>query len=385
MGTRWHGRRRTTARPPRCRAGRGGAVRPAGRTGVSARWSTVGGVPTSFNLRPVRRGRSAAWLRTPTRPVDPAASGHPTPPRSPGPSPASRTRCSSATRAPTAWCSWASRARRARWRAGSRSACRRSSRARRRCLVGALDVTMHRDDLRRHPTRAARAHRRCRAGGIDDKVVVLVDDVLYSGRTVRAALDALSDLGRPRAVRLAVLVDRGHRELPIRADHVGKNLPTSPRRAGRRALDETDGGGRASASSRRRAGAPDEAPALRRRPRPRGGRRRARRRRADGRHPAAGDQEAPALRGRTVVNLFFEDSTRTRISLRDRRQAALGRRHHLLRQGLLGLQGREPEGHRADAAGDGRRRRRRPPLLLRGARTAWRPRGGSTRRGAERR
>ena len=65
------------------------------------------------------------------------------------------------------------------------------------------------------------------AGGIDDKVVVLVDDVLYSGRTIRAALDALSDLGRPRAVRLAVLVDRGHRELPIRADHVGKNLPTS--------------------------------------------------------------------------------------------------------------------------------------------------------------
>ena len=66
-----------------------------------------------------------------------------------------------------------------------------------------------------------------RPGGIDDKVVVLVDDVLYSGRTIRAALDALSDLGRPRAVRLAVLVDRGHRELPIRADHVGKNLPTS--------------------------------------------------------------------------------------------------------------------------------------------------------------
>jgi pyrimidine operon attenuation protein/uracil phosphoribosyltransferase len=64
-------------------------------------------------------------------------------------------------------------------------------------------------------------------GGIDDKTVVLVDDVLYSGRTVRAALDALSDLGRPRAVRLAVLVDRGHRDLPIRADHVGKNLPTS--------------------------------------------------------------------------------------------------------------------------------------------------------------
>jgi pyrimidine operon attenuation protein/uracil phosphoribosyltransferase len=92
--------------------------------------------------------------------------------------------------------------------------------------VGELDITLHRDDLRRQPVRAA--HRsRIPDEGIDDKVVVLVDDVLYSGRTIRAALDALSELGRPRAVRLAVLVDRGHRELPIRADHVGKNLPTS--------------------------------------------------------------------------------------------------------------------------------------------------------------
>jgi len=92
--------------------------------------------------------------------------------------------------------------------------------------VGSLDITMHRDDLRHQPTRAP-MHTTIPPGGIDDKVVVLVDDVLYSGRTIRAALDALSDLGRPRAVRLAVLVDRGHRELPIRADHVGKNLPTS--------------------------------------------------------------------------------------------------------------------------------------------------------------
>jgi len=92
--------------------------------------------------------------------------------------------------------------------------------------TGSLDITMHRDDLRSQPTRAP-MHTAIPAGGIDDKVVVLVDDVLYSGRTIRAALDALSDLGRPRAVRLAVLVDRGHRELPIRADHVGKNLPTS--------------------------------------------------------------------------------------------------------------------------------------------------------------
>lgn len=92
--------------------------------------------------------------------------------------------------------------------------------------VGALDVTMYRDDLAQQPTRAP-SPTDIPPGGIDGKTVVLVDDVLYSGRTIRAALDALSDLGRPRAVRLAALVDRGHRELPIRADFVGKNLPTS--------------------------------------------------------------------------------------------------------------------------------------------------------------
>ncbi len=93
--------------------------------------------------------------------------------------------------------------------------------------VGALDVTMYRDDLAKNPTRAP-APTDIPGGGIDGKTVILVDDVLYSGRTIRAALDALNDLGRPRAVRLAVLVDRGHRELPIRADFVGKNLPTAP-------------------------------------------------------------------------------------------------------------------------------------------------------------
>ena len=92
--------------------------------------------------------------------------------------------------------------------------------------VGSLDVTMYRDDLRGRPTRAPQ-QTHFPSAGVDDRIVVLVDDVLYSGRTVRAALDALSDYGRPRAVRLAILVDRGHRELPIRADHVGKNLPTS--------------------------------------------------------------------------------------------------------------------------------------------------------------
>ncbi len=107
-------------------------------------------------------------------------------------------------------------------------------------VAGALDVTMYRDDLRRHPTRSIEPTD-LPDGGIDDKVVVLVDDVLYSGRTIRAALDALSDLGRPRAVRLAVLVDRGHREVPIRADFVGKNLPTASHERVRVLLAETDG------------------------------------------------------------------------------------------------------------------------------------------------
>ncbi len=92
--------------------------------------------------------------------------------------------------------------------------------------VGALDITMYRDDLRLKPARTL-LHTEIPQDGIDDRTVVLVDDVLFSGRTIRAALDALNDVGRPRAVQLAVLVDRGHRELPIRADFVGKNLPTS--------------------------------------------------------------------------------------------------------------------------------------------------------------
>ena len=92
--------------------------------------------------------------------------------------------------------------------------------------VGTLDITMYRDDLGRHPIRVPRPTE-IPKGCIDGKVVILVDDVLYSGRTIRAALDALGAVGRPRAVQLATLVDRGHRELPIRADYVGKNLPTS--------------------------------------------------------------------------------------------------------------------------------------------------------------
>lgn len=108
-------------------------------------------------------------------------------------------------------------------------------------IVGQLDVTMFRDDLAHQPTRAPQSTK-LPVSGIDGKTIVLVDDVLYSGRTIRAALDALVDIGRPRAVRLAVLVDRGHRELPIRADHVGKNLPTSSAEKVRVHLSEIDGG-----------------------------------------------------------------------------------------------------------------------------------------------
>ncbi len=106
--------------------------------------------------------------------------------------------------------------------------------------VGTVDITLYRDDLRLRGVRALEDTRLPEAG-IDGRLVVLVDDVLFSGRTIRAALDALSDLGRPRAVRLAVLVDRGHRELPIRADFVGKNLPTSSDERIYVRLQEVDG------------------------------------------------------------------------------------------------------------------------------------------------
>jgi len=106
--------------------------------------------------------------------------------------------------------------------------------------TGSLDVTMYRDDLHRHPTRAPQPTQ-IPPGGIDGKTVVLVDDVLFSGRTIRAALDALQDIGRPAVVRLATLVDRGHRDLPIRPDFVGKNLPSSHEERVNVHLAEIDG------------------------------------------------------------------------------------------------------------------------------------------------
>ncbi len=106
--------------------------------------------------------------------------------------------------------------------------------------TGSLDTTLYRDDLRLKSPRALE-QTEVPSDGVDGRLVVLIDDVLFSGRTVRAALDALADLGRPRAVQLAVLVDRGHRELPIRADYVGKNIPTSLREAVHVLLTEHDG------------------------------------------------------------------------------------------------------------------------------------------------
>jgi pyrimidine operon attenuation protein/uracil phosphoribosyltransferase len=106
--------------------------------------------------------------------------------------------------------------------------------------VGTLDITLHRDDLRLRPPRAIMPTK-IPPTGIENKDVVLIDDVFFSGRTIRAALDALGEIGRPRTVQLAVLVDRGHRELPIRADFVGKNLPTSLEQSVRVHLSEIDG------------------------------------------------------------------------------------------------------------------------------------------------
>jgi pyrimidine operon attenuation protein/uracil phosphoribosyltransferase len=106
--------------------------------------------------------------------------------------------------------------------------------------VGALDITLHRDDLRMRAPRAL-METKIPSLGVEGRVVILVDDVLFSGRTVRSALDALGEIGRPQKVQLAVLVDRGHRELPIKADFVGKNLPTSASQSVKVHLTERDG------------------------------------------------------------------------------------------------------------------------------------------------
>ncbi|CAB4329208.1 unannotated protein [freshwater metagenome] len=106
--------------------------------------------------------------------------------------------------------------------------------------VGTLDITLHRDDLRMRPPRALMPTM-IPSLGVEDRNVILIDDVLFSGRTIRAALDALGEVGRPKSVQLAVLVDRGHRQLPIRADYVGKNIPTSNSQSVIVHLTELDG------------------------------------------------------------------------------------------------------------------------------------------------
>jgi pyrimidine operon attenuation protein/uracil phosphoribosyltransferase len=108
--------------------------------------------------------------------------------------------------------------------------------------VGSLDITLYRDDLMRHAVGPQPVIRRTEISfSIDDRLILLVDDVLYTGRTIRAALDALIDFGRPRAIQLVALVDRGHRELPIRADYVGRNIPTSRQQSVQVRLAELDG------------------------------------------------------------------------------------------------------------------------------------------------
>jgi pyrimidine operon attenuation protein/uracil phosphoribosyltransferase len=108
--------------------------------------------------------------------------------------------------------------------------------------VGALDITLYRDDLRHHNVGPQPVIRRTDVPfSIDDRVILLVDDVLFTGRTIRAAFDALIDFGRPRAIQLVALIDRGHRELPIRADYVGKNIPTQRQQSVQVRLSEIDG------------------------------------------------------------------------------------------------------------------------------------------------
>jgi pyrimidine operon attenuation protein / uracil phosphoribosyltransferase len=111
-----------------------------------------------------------------------------------------------------------------------------------RVPTGALDITLYRDDLRRHAVGPQPVIRRTEVPfSIDDRLILLVDDVLYTGRTIRAAFDALIDFGRPRAIQLVALIDRGHRELPIRADYVGRNIPTSRQQSVQVRLKEIDG------------------------------------------------------------------------------------------------------------------------------------------------
>ena len=197
---------------------------------------------------------------------------------------------------------------------------------------------------------------------INGATVVLVDDVLFTGRTIRAAMDALMDFGRPAPIQLAVLVDRGHRELPIRADFVGKNVPTRHADDVRVLVTRADGEDAVSCVeeavmnkhllSMNDVTAEDVVRIL---------------------DTAESFREVgtrvikkvPALRGRTVVNLFLENSTRTRISFELAAKRLSADVINFSPSGSSVAKGESPEGHRAHAAGDGRRRHRDPPLVQR--------------------
>ncbi len=237
-----------------------------------------------------------------------------------------------------------------------------------RVPVGVLDITFYRDDIGMR-SEAPEVHETRIDFDITGRTVVLVDDVLFTGRTIRSALDALVDFGRPTAIQLAVLVDRGHRELPIRADFVGKNVPTRTDEDVRVALREVDG-----EDARRRAGAARRA---------RGGRRMNEHLLSI--HDVSAEdivrildtaesfrevgtrviKKVPALRGRTVVNLFYENSTRTRISFELAAKRLSADVINFSTSGSSVSEGREPEGHGPHAPGDGCRRDRDPPLLER--------------------
>ena len=242
--------------------------------------------------------------------------------------------------------------------------------------VGALDVTMYRDDLRLRPTRAL-GHTEIPDGGIDGQIVVLVDDVLFSGRTIRAALTALDDLGRPRAVQLAVLVDRGHRELPIRADFVGKNLPTSAQERVTVQLRESDAretvvidstppirrlrGRTQRAGTRQRGRRHRETPVVGRRSRQGRGAPGPRHRREAPRTRRPSDQEAADAAGPDRRQPVLRGLDAHPDLVRGGREATLRGRDQLLGEGLERREGREPQGHRPHPGSDGCRRRGRPP------------------------
>ena len=229
-----------------------------------------------------------------------------------------------------------------------------------------LDVAFYRDDIGLRPVLPEAVTDI--PFDLDGKTVVLVDDVLFTGRTIRAALDALTDYGRPRAVQLAVMVDRGHRELPIRPDYVGKNLPDPARRGRRRRTATASSSGRCSS----------EAPALHRRPRRRRHRggpppHRQLRRGQRASHPQGAG--AAGQDGRVALLRGLDPHP---PELRDRRQAAVGRHHDLQRRHVVGEEGRVAPRHGPDDRGHGRRRHRRAPRLGRRAR-AGRPVGDRRR------